>query len=88
MSEPIAMRLRDLGEPLVDAWRREFDGIATVTISCGDIFCPGIGTAVGRMPVHRCARQMRVAWDRVLGDGQTSPRSLHDISADELDLLR
>jgi hypothetical protein len=44
--------------------------------------------AVGRMPVHRCARQMRVAWDRVLGDGQTLQRSLRDIGADELDLLR
>ena len=211
MTEPIAIHLRDLGEPLVEAWRREFDGIGTVTISCGDIFserpgpigpsdpidikadavvspansfgfmdggidalytyqfgpglqqrlqgvlareyggelpvgaavvvttghsdipwcisaptmrvprdisdtvnaylafraalraavahngsgqppiksilCPGLGTAVGRMPVHRCARQMRVAWDRVLGDGQTLPRSLRDIGADEQDLL-
>lgn len=212
MSEPIAIHLRDLGEALVVAWRREFDGIASVTVSRGDIFsnragtvapndpidmkadavvspansfgfmdggidavytyqfglglqerlqtliarehggelpvgaaailptghsdipwcisaptmrvprdvsdtanaylafraalravldhnkrglpvirsilCPGLGTAVGRMPVHRCAHQMRVAWDRVLGAGYTIPGSLRAVADDESDLFR
>ncbi|MCP3883814.1 MAG: Appr-1-p processing protein, partial [Sulfitobacter sp.] len=37
------------------------------------VLCPGLGTAVGRMPVERCARQMRAAWDRVLGPGVLFP---------------
>lgn len=211
MDEPLAIHLRDLGQPLVDAWNREFAGVVSVRTSCGDIFsmkagqigpddpidvkadaivspansfgfmdggidavytfqfgeglqqrlqevisrdfggelpvgmativptghpdipwcisaptmrtprkvadtinaylafraalhavlahnasgkppirsilCPGLGTAVGSMPLVRCARQMRVAWDRVLG-GATSPHSLHAIAADEIALLR
>jgi hypothetical protein len=34
----IKIHLRDLGEPLIAAWRREFDGIDGVTVSLGDIF--------------------------------------------------
>jgi len=30
------------------------------------VLCPGLGTAVGRMPVMRCAIQMRVAYDAVV----------------------
>lgn len=52
------------------------------------ILCPGLGTAVGKMPVHRCARQMRVAWDRVLGEQTAMPRSLRAAAEDELELLR
>jgi O-acetyl-ADP-ribose deacetylase (regulator of RNase III) len=33
------------------------------------ILCPGLATAIGRMPVGRCAAQMRAAWDNVLGEG-------------------
>lgn len=40
------------------------------------LLCPGLGTAVGRMPVERCARQMRAAWNRVLGEGQVFPAHL------------
>lgn len=208
----IEIHLRDLGEPLVEAWRREFEGVASVTVSCGDIFsaksgavgvddpidmkadavispansfgfmdggidavytyqfgpelqerlqalikdehggelpvgmaaivqtnhpdipwcisaptmrvprdvsdtvnaylafraalravlehnargrptiqrvlCPGLGTAIGRMPVSRCARQMRVAWDRVLGERQVIHGSVRAAADDELELLR
>jgi O-acetyl-ADP-ribose deacetylase (regulator of RNase III) len=208
----IELHLRDLGAPLIDAWRREFAGVAAVTISCGDIFstkpgaigandpidvradaivspansfgfmdggidavytyqfgpelqtrlqaliaehhngelpvgaavivptgrpeipwcisaptmriprdvsdtvnaflafraalravlehnarerstirsvlCPGLATAIGAMPVGRCARQMRAAWDRVLGDKATTFRSLRAAADDELELLR
>lgn len=56
------------------------------TIQC--ILCPGLGTAVGRMPVSRCARQMRVAWDRVLSKRQASHGSIRAAADDESDLLR
>jgi O-acetyl-ADP-ribose deacetylase (regulator of RNase III) len=212
VSESLEIHLRDLGKPLVDAWTREFAGISSVRISCGDIFstrrgpiavddpidikadaiispansfgfmdggidavytyqfgeglqqrlqavieadfggelpvgmavivptlhvdipwcisaptmrvprdvadtvnaylafraalravlahnasgqprvrsvlCPGLGTAVGHMPVARCARQMRVAWDRVLGDSNWMPRTIRAAADDELELLR
>jgi len=52
------------------------------------ILCPGLGTAVGHMPVARCARQMRVAWDRVLGAKDWRPGSLRAATDDELALLR
>jgi len=32
------------------------------------VLCPGLATTTGQMPVNRCAAQMRVAWDVVLGD--------------------
>ena len=51
------------------------------------VLCPGLGTAVGHMPVARCARQMRVAWDRVLGDQRAMPRSLRAAAEVELALL-
>lgn len=52
------------------------------------ILCPGLATAVGRMPVARCARQMRVAWDRVLGPERWVPRTVRAAADDEIDLLR
>lgn len=52
------------------------------------VLCPGLGTAVGKMPVARCARQMRAAWDRVLGARTTMPRSIRTASAEETELLR
>jgi O-acetyl-ADP-ribose deacetylase (regulator of RNase III) len=212
MRDELAIHLRDLGEPLVAAWRREFGGVRSVTISCGDIFsakpgpisaddpiditadaivspansfgfmdggvdavytyqlggqvqeqlratlanehggelpigqalivptgrreipwcissptmripgcvadtvnaylafraalsavlvhnasgappirsilCPGLATAIGRMPVERCARQMRAAWDRVLGGKPFIPTSLRAAAADDAELLR
>jgi O-acetyl-ADP-ribose deacetylase (regulator of RNase III) len=29
------------------------------------LMCPGLATAIGRMPYDRCARQMRVAYDNI-----------------------
>jgi hypothetical protein len=52
------------------------------------VLCPGLGTAVGRMPVQRCARQMRAAWNRVFGGAPFVPRSLHEAARDEEELLR
>ena len=211
MRGAISIHLRDLGAPLVDAWRREFADVSTVTVSCGDIFsskagavgpsdgiditadavispansfgfmdggidavytyefgaalqerlqrlieaehggelpvgsalivptqhpdipwcisaptmrvpgdvadtvnaylafraalravlahnaggqppirrilCPRLATAIGRMPVNRCARQMRVAWERVLGGRRFTPATVRAATNDELDLL-
>lgn len=53
-----------------------------------NILCPGLGTAVGHMPVARCARQMRVAWERVLGGRPWQPNSVRSAFEDELALLR
>jgi O-acetyl-ADP-ribose deacetylase (regulator of RNase III) len=39
------------------------------------ILCPGLATTTGRMPVGRCAAQMRAAWDNVLGEGPPQPMS-------------
>lgn len=52
------------------------------------ILCPGLGTAIGRMPVERCARQMRAAWDRVVGERPFAPNSIREASSDEAELLR
>jgi O-acetyl-ADP-ribose deacetylase (regulator of RNase III) len=38
------------------------------------VLCPGLATTTGRMPHDRCAAQMRVAWDNVLGEG--APRRM------------
>ena len=54
-------------------------GLAPIT----SVLCPGLGTAIGAMPVRRCARQMRVAWDRVLGCAEALPRSLRAAADDE-----
>ena len=41
----------------------------TTASPIGTILCPGLATTTGRMPVGRCAAQMRAAWDNVLGAG-------------------
>ncbi|MEO1654414.1 MAG: phage tail protein, partial [Bacteroidota bacterium] len=35
---------------------------------CQSIAIPGLGTGVGQMPPLVCARQMRLAWEDVLGE--------------------
>ncbi len=54
--------------------------------SIRSLLCPGLATAVGRMPVGRCARQMRAAWDRVIAGKPFIPRSLAEAARDEDDL--
>jgi O-acetyl-ADP-ribose deacetylase (regulator of RNase III) len=48
------------------------------------VVCPGLGTAIGRMPVAQCARQMRVAWDRVLGPRNRQPRTIYEAVNEDL----
>ncbi|MBL8912539.1 MAG: macro domain-containing protein [Archangium sp.] len=50
------------------------------------LLTPGLGTAVGRMPVERCARQMRAAWDRFVG-APLHPTHLAEAEADHESLL-
>ncbi|MBA3459450.1 MAG: macro domain-containing protein [Deltaproteobacteria bacterium] len=52
------------------------------------VLCPGLGTAVGQMPVARCARQMRAAWDSVFAPKAAMPRSVRAAADDEIELLR
>lgn len=52
------------------------------------VLCPGLATVVGQMPVARCARQMRIAWERVLGNQPWVPRSVRAADEDDSELLR
>jgi O-acetyl-ADP-ribose deacetylase (regulator of RNase III) len=45
------------------------------------VLCPGLATTTGRMPVGRCAAQMRAAWDNVLGEGPPSQGSWRAVAA-------
>ncbi|UCD59283.1 MAG: macro domain-containing protein [Candidatus Hydrogenedentota bacterium] len=51
------------------------------------VVIPGLGTAVGRMPADRCARQMRAAYDTVLGGGVHKFASLREARRAEFKLL-
>lgn len=51
------------------------------------ILCPGLATAVGRMPPRRCARQMRAAWDRVIVGKRFEPRTVGQTESDDEWLL-
>ncbi|MDI1452133.1 macro domain-containing protein [Polyangium sp. 6x1] len=42
------------------------------------VLCPGLGTGVGRMPPARCARQMREAWNQIIGRRPMLPYSLYE----------
>lgn len=53
------------------------------------VLCPGLGTAVGRMPYQRCARQMLMAYETfILGLHPTRrrPQDLHEIFLDHEDM--
>jgi O-acetyl-ADP-ribose deacetylase (regulator of RNase III) len=52
------------------------------------VLCPGMATSVGRMPVHRSARQMRVAWDRVHAEGTAGVPTWRAVCDEEAELLR
>jgi O-acetyl-ADP-ribose deacetylase (regulator of RNase III) len=51
------------------------------------VLTPGLGTAVGNMPHARCAKQMRRAWDRVMGLETFAPASLRRAAEDQERLL-
>lgn len=51
------------------------------------VLCPGLGTAVGRMPHERCARQMRHAHDIVLGGRANQHRDLFTAVSEHVRLL-
>jgi hypothetical protein len=47
----LEIHLRDLGRPVVDAWNREFAGIPSVRVSCGDIFSTKSGPIAANDPI-------------------------------------
>ena len=53
----------------------------------GSILCPGLGTAVGRMPPRRCALQMRQAYDEVLKNTTPDYGTLEDATQAHYRLL-
>jgi len=40
------------------------------------VLCPGLGTSTGKISYNNCARQMRVAYDSVLGNAFVFPNNL------------
>ena len=44
------------------------------------IVCPGLGTGVGNLAPKKCAAQMRVAYDDMVGSAKIpSPREIHEV---------
>lgn len=52
------------------------------------VLCPGLGTAVGRMPPERCARQMREAWARTVMAKPFIPYSLREAAGEDWSLRK
>ncbi|MDY7227956.1 macro domain-containing protein [Hyalangium rubrum] len=52
------------------------------------VLCPGLGTAVGRMPPNRCARQMREAWVRTVVGKPFIPYSLRTAAEEDWELRK
>jgi O-acetyl-ADP-ribose deacetylase (regulator of RNase III) len=51
------------------------------------VLCPGLASAIGGMPEERCARQMRFAYDTILGDRRWPPLRVHEIFETHDELL-
>ncbi|RLK60096.1 macro domain-containing protein [Actinokineospora cianjurensis] len=49
-----------------------FDNGAPVRATVGTIAMPGLGTGVGGVPPHVCARQLAAAWDAVFEPGSVA----------------
>ncbi len=47
------------------------------------VLCPGLGTAVGRMPPARCAKQMKEAWLNTVRGPQYIPVSVRQAAEDD-----
>lgn len=69
------------------ALRAVLDHNRDVAAPIQSLLCPGLGTAIGRMPPQRCARQMRAAWDRVVSGPDFLPSSLTEADRDAAWLL-
>ncbi len=53
-----------------------------------DVVCPGMGTGTGEMPAGICAKQMRAAWDEVIGRNHFRPSGVNDALLQHYGLLR
>ncbi|MEM7151308.1 MAG: macro domain-containing protein [Myxococcota bacterium] len=52
------------------------------------VLCPGLATAIGRMSPERCATQMRLAWDIVLGGRRWPPMRAGEVLELHAELTR
>ncbi|MGE3809749.1 MAG: macro domain-containing protein [Gemmataceae bacterium] len=52
------------------------------------VACPGLGTGTGEMPAAICARQMRAAYDEVVGQRRFEPTDVNDALVQHYRLLR
>jgi O-acetyl-ADP-ribose deacetylase (regulator of RNase III) len=51
------------------------------------LLCPGLASAIGGMPEERCARQMRFAYDTILGSRRWPPLRIGEIFETHEELL-
>lgn len=59
----------------------------TSATKIASLLVPGLGTGVGDMPPQRAARQMRVAYDAIIGDAAQKERNAGAIWGEHSDLL-
>jgi O-acetyl-ADP-ribose deacetylase (regulator of RNase III) len=52
------------------------------------VACPGLGTGTGEMPPTICAKQMRAAYDEVIGGKPSCPSGVNDALMQHYRLLR
>ena len=52
------------------------------------VACPGLGTGTGEMPPMICARQMRAAYDEVIGGKPFTPSGVNDALLQHYRLIR
>lgn len=66
---------RDINPMVCLAMEKEFKNIADVKIqhvnikqlNIKSVLTPGLGTLTGKMPPEKAAKQMKKAWDEVIG---------------------
>lgn len=64
---PLTVHLVDLNPAVTDAWRAEFSPFPEVDAAdLSSVAVPGLCALSGRMAPARVARQMRIAYERVL----------------------
>ena len=64
----------------VEVYKKYSDKVVESDYITG-VLCPGLGTAIGRLPVDRCASQMKTAYDMVIRKETAIPASLADCAS-------
>jgi O-acetyl-ADP-ribose deacetylase (regulator of RNase III) len=85
------VHLRDISKEVTAAWKIAFADVPQVQVTCGNILehpgVPGMGTGIGQVPPARAARQMRFAYDTVLGRGDSQGPDARRILRQHRDML-